>query len=144
MFIRLILTGTCNLRQEEGQCLKRRFHLQTSRNLKMLRSFRQFPISYLFDFNRCCSYVGRKGNGRQGISVGKNCDKFGIVVHEIGHTVGFWHEHTRPDREAFVTIVKSNIKKGKTTPGVVYEYSQPPLGAPAACPNPEGCQGTRS
>ncbi|KAJ7379470.1 Bone morphogenetic protein 1 [Desmophyllum pertusum] len=31
----------------------------------------------------CCSYVGRKGNGRQGISVGKNCDKFGIVVHEL-------------------------------------------------------------
>ena len=62
--------------------------------------------------NRCCSYVGRKGNGRQGISIGKNCDKFGIVVHEIGHTVGFWHEHTRPDREEFVTIVNDNIKKG--------------------------------
>jgi len=61
----------------------------------------------------CCSYVGRKGNGRQGISIGKNCDKFGIVVHEIGHTVGFWHEHTRPDREEFVTIVNDNIKKGE-------------------------------
>lgn len=61
----------------------------------------------------CCSYVGRKGNGRQGISIGKNCDKFGIVVHEIGHTVGFWHEHTRPDRGKFVTIVKDNIKKGE-------------------------------
>lgn len=61
----------------------------------------------------CCSYVGRKGNGRQGISVGKNCDKFGIVVHEIGHTVGFWHEHTRPDRGTFVNIFKDNIKKGE-------------------------------
>ncbi|PFX27229.1 Bone morphogenetic protein 1-like, partial [Stylophora pistillata] len=61
----------------------------------------------------CCSYVGRKGNGRQGISIGKNCDKFGIVVHEIGHTVGFWHEHTRPDRAGFVDIFKENIKKGE-------------------------------
>ncbi|XP_067041555.1 tolloid-like protein 1 [Acropora muricata] len=61
----------------------------------------------------CCSYVGRKGNGRQGISIGKNCDKLGIVVHEIGHTVGFWHEHTRPDRGEFVDIVRENIKKGE-------------------------------
>jgi hypothetical protein len=40
----------------------------------------------------------------QAISIGKNCDKFGIVVHELGHVVGFWHEHTRPDRDEWVTI----------------------------------------
>lgn len=61
----------------------------------------------------CCSYVGRKGNGRQGISIGKNCDKFGIVAHEIGHVVGFWHEHARPDREDYVVIQKDNILKGE-------------------------------
>ena len=64
-------------------------------------------------FNSCCSYVGRKGNGRQGISIGKNCDKFGIVAHEIGHVVGFWHEHARPDREDYVVIQKDNILKGE-------------------------------
>ena len=37
-------------------------------------------------------------NHFEAISIGKNCDKFGIVVHELGHVVGFWHEHTRPDR----------------------------------------------
>ena len=49
----------------------------------------------------CCSFVGKRGNGPQAISIGKNCDKFGIVVHELGHVVGFWHEHTRPDRYIF-------------------------------------------
>ena len=63
---------------------------------------------------RCCSYVGRKGSGAQAISIGKHCDKFGIVVHELGHVIGFWHEHTRPDRDENVEIVTSNIIPGKS------------------------------
>lgn len=61
----------------------------------------------------CCSFVGKRGNGPQAISIGKNCDKFGIVVHELGHVVGFWHEHTRPDREQHVVIEKNNIMQGQ-------------------------------
>ncbi|XP_070137463.1 protein tolkin isoform X1 [Drosophila bipectinata] len=61
----------------------------------------------------CCSFVGKRGNGPQAISIGRNCDKFGIVVHELGHVVGFWHEHTRPDREKHVTIEHNNIMKGQ-------------------------------
>uniref|UniRef100_A0A8C2U7F5 Metalloendopeptidase n=1 Tax=Coturnix japonica TaxID=93934 RepID=A0A8C2U7F5_COTJA len=61
----------------------------------------------------CCSYVGRRGNGPQAISIGKNCDKFGIVAHELGHVVGFWHEHTRPDRDQHVTIIRENIQQGQ-------------------------------
>ncbi|XP_077507273.1 protein tolkin-like isoform X3 [Amblyomma americanum] len=61
----------------------------------------------------CCSFVGKRGNGAQAISIGKNCDKFGIVVHELGHVVGFWHEHTRPDRDAHVDIVTPNIMTGQ-------------------------------
>ena len=57
--------------------------------------------------------MGKRGNGPQAISIGKNCDKFGIVVHELGHAVGFWHEHTRPDRDDWVTIFRENIMVGK-------------------------------
>lgn len=53
-----------------------------------------------------------KGNGAQVISIGKNCDKFGHVVHELGHVIGFWHEHTRPDRDQHVKIIKDNIMHG--------------------------------
>ncbi|XP_061731793.1 bone morphogenetic protein 1-like isoform X2 [Nerophis ophidion] len=61
----------------------------------------------------CCSYVGRRGGGPQAISIGKNCDKFGIVVHELGHVIGFWHEHTRPDRDQHVSIIRDNIQQGQ-------------------------------
>ncbi|ELU00391.1 hypothetical protein CAPTEDRAFT_221124 [Capitella teleta] len=61
----------------------------------------------------CCSFVGKRGNGGQAISIGKNCDKFGIVVHELGHVIGFWHEHTRPDRDAHVQIIYKNILPGQ-------------------------------
>ncbi|XP_028830120.1 bone morphogenetic protein 1b isoform X2 [Denticeps clupeoides] len=61
----------------------------------------------------CCSYVGRRGGGPQAISIGKNCDKFGIVVHELGHVIGFWHEHTRPDRDGHVGIFRENIQPGQ-------------------------------
>ena len=74
------------------------------------------PFLTEVDFKKClscCSFVGKRGNGPQAISIGKNCDKFGIVVHELGHAVGFWHEHTRPDRNEWVKIIKENIQEGK-------------------------------
>ncbi|XP_020713717.1 dorsal-ventral patterning protein tolloid isoform X2 [Ceratitis capitata] len=61
----------------------------------------------------CCSFVGKRGSGRQAISIGRNCEKFGIVVHELGHVIGFWHEHTRTDRDRHIMINKENIMKGQ-------------------------------
>lgn len=61
----------------------------------------------------CCSFVGKRGNGRQAISIGRNCEKFGIVVHELGHVIGFWHEHTRTDRDQHIVINRANIMKGQ-------------------------------
>ncbi|CAJ0938658.1 unnamed protein product [Ranitomeya imitator] len=84
-----------------------------------------------FFVSGCCSYVGRRGNGPQAISIGKNCDKFGIVVHELGHVIGFWHEHTRPDRDGHVTIITENIQPGqeynflKMEPGEVNSQGEP-------------------
>lgn len=60
----------------------------------------------------CCAHVGKRG-GQQNISIGKNCGKFGIVVHELGHAIGFWHEHTRIDRDNHIAINKGNILEGQ-------------------------------
>ncbi|XP_078694621.1 bone morphogenetic protein 1 homolog isoform X2 [Branchiostoma floridae x Branchiostoma belcheri] len=75
----------------------------------------QHDFDYVF-FQRgrtCCSFVGRTGNGKQTLSVGPGCDMFGIVLHEIGHLIGFWHEHSRPDRDEFVDILYENVKDGE-------------------------------
>lgn len=61
---------------------------------------------------RCTSSVGKKG-GEQIVSLDNGCLKSKArPIHELMHVIGFYHEHTRYDRDGYVTIHEQNIKQG--------------------------------
>lgn len=67
----------------------------------------------------CNSNVGHLG-GRQEINVTDWCTE-GNLIHEIGHTVGFWHEHTRSDRDAHVIYDEGCVTGVVPEPGATLE-----------------------
>lgn len=60
---------------------------------------------------RCYSWVGHIG-GPQDISLGQYCHYTGIAAHEIGHALGFFHEHIRPDRDWNVQVLADKMIPG--------------------------------
>ncbi|XP_063293601.1 embryonic protein UVS.2-like [Pelobates fuscus] len=80
----------------------------------------------------CWSYVGKMG-GPQEVSLSKDsCITKGIAQHELNHALGFFHEHSRSDRDNYIHINKNNIivgladnfdKYNTNNLGLEYDYS---------------------
>ena len=51
--------------------------------------------------------------GPQIVSLGNGCYTKGVIIHEVMHALGFWHEQSRPDRNQFVEIFWENVDQGK-------------------------------
>ncbi|XP_056418984.1 astacin-like metalloendopeptidase [Hyla sarda] len=57
----------------------------------------------------CWSYVGKVG-GKQVVSISMPaCTKYTLIQHELMHTLGFFHEQTRKDRDQYIKILWENI-----------------------------------
>jgi hypothetical protein len=60
----------------------------------------------------CSSPVGHLGDEEvvSKITLAPGCRFKGTIIHEILHSLGFWHEQMRPDRDEYVDIVEANIR----------------------------------
>ena len=58
----------------------------------------------------CFSHVGHQG-GEQWVNLSNDsaCVRHALVVHELMHVLGWFHEHSRPDRDQFIKIFWHNV-----------------------------------
>lgn len=52
------------------------------------------------------------GQGTYDIAI-TNWGDHAVLLHELGHCLGYWHEQSRPDRNAYVQIHEPNIEPGQ-------------------------------
>jgi hypothetical protein len=64
----------------------------------------------------CSSRVGMVG-GKQEINIA-DWATMGNVAHEVFHAAGLWHEHSRTDRDKYVTVNLGNL----ANPGAVHNF----------------------
>jgi hypothetical protein len=75
----------------------------------------QLNLFYLIQIGKMPDYLPQP----QALSLSKrpyftinNCITLGSIVHLLMHTLGFWHEHSRLDRDNYITINWDNIECG--------------------------------
>ncbi|MBO0936019.1 M12 family metallopeptidase [Fibrella sp. HMF5335] len=85
-------------------------HWVANTGIRFVQRTNQYSYVTFQNGSGCSGYVGRVG-GQQWITMGTECT-VGNVIHEIGHTVGLYHEHSRADRDQYLTVNMANAQPG--------------------------------
>ncbi|MGA8151752.1 MAG: choice-of-anchor D domain-containing protein [Terriglobales bacterium] len=112
----VIADGTGNLSNLNSAITK--FN-KTFSNIRLVaRTTESDYVNFYFDPNdnsgECEAIVGRAGGEQPvgGAGGSFNPCTVATILHEMGHTVGLWHEHSRPDRNSYVSVNYDNLIKG--------------------------------
>ncbi len=85
-------------------------HINSTTNLRIQpRNGERDYIRFISVSSGCATNGIGRANGVRLLRISNNCS-MGTIVHEIGHSLGLYHEQTRQDRDSYVTIDISNIK----------------------------------
>lgn len=74
----------------------------------------------------CSSWVGRDiyvRGGKHPISLDDGCWSKATVIHEMAHSLGFYHEQSRPDRDAHIEVLYNNMPSGAASQFKKQPYS---------------------
>ncbi|KAI3384975.1 hypothetical protein SNEBB_005151 [Seison nebaliae] len=69
----------------------------------------------------CASTVGSHEENYMKLT--SSCKKITTVIHELMHVAGFWHEHSRPDRDLAISIIKEHIDPKKLYNFVKHDFN---------------------
>uniref|UniRef100_A0A7E4ZR50 Metalloendopeptidase n=1 Tax=Panagrellus redivivus TaxID=6233 RepID=A0A7E4ZR50_PANRE len=91
------------------------FHSKTCVRFRPKRKTDRYFVKIIRS-DGCWSYVGMQtdlADIGQEVSLGDECWRKGIIIHELNHVLGFFHEHSRFDRDSYITLNEPNIMKNR-------------------------------
>lgn len=89
------------------------YHDKTCIRFRPYRDTDRNWIEISSDHNGCWSSVGMKSHG-QIVNLGSpKCLGRGVIMHELMHVCGFFHQQSASERDEFVRIHWDNIRRGR-------------------------------